>query len=126
MICCVNSSTYEKLKKLLGEKFKKYDFVKVESVEENTIQFAEPYDYNCYIFQHMENIFEAQSALLETTKQLLAKVKQLKNENSELKTQVSAATSSVKLTDEQKIEIEKLLTETKEVLEENPLVGQTV
>ncbi len=74
----------------------------------------------------MENIFEAQNALLDTTKQLLAKVKQLKNENSELKTQVFAATSSVKLTDEQKTEIEKLLTETKEVLEENPLVGQTV
>lgn len=78
------------------------------------------------IFLYMENIFEAQNALLETTKQLLAKVKQLKNENSELKNQVSAATSSVKLTDEQKIEIEKLLTETKEVLEENPLVGQAV
>ena len=46
---CVNSSTYEKLKKVLGEKFKKYDFVKVECIEEDTIQFAEPYAYNCYI-----------------------------------------------------------------------------
>lgn len=41
MICCVNSSTYEKLKKWLGEKFKKYNFVKVECVEENTIHLVE-------------------------------------------------------------------------------------
>lgn len=52
MICCVNSSTYEKLKKWLGEKFKKYDFRIVECIEENTIQFAEPYAYNSYISLH--------------------------------------------------------------------------
>lgn len=50
MICFVNSSTYEKLKKWLGEKFKKYDFRIVECIEENTIQFAEPFAYNSYIF----------------------------------------------------------------------------
>lgn len=75
----------------------------------------------------MENIVEANEKLVTVVKQLINKVKVLKEENSNLKNQLGTATQSLTLTDNEKAEIEKLLVETKEILEEdNPLVGQTV
>ncbi len=73
----------------------------------------------------MDNLIEANEKLINTVKSLIAKIKDLRNENENLRMQLNSSQSAMILTDEQKTEIEKLLVETKEVLE-NPLVGQAV
>lgn len=73
----------------------------------------------------MDNLIEANEKLIDTVKSLVAKIKDLRNENENLRMQLNSSQSAMILTNEQKAEIEKLLVETKEVLE-NPLVGQTV
>lgn len=73
----------------------------------------------------MDNLIEANEKLINTVKSLIAKIKDLRNENENLRMQLNSSQSAMILTDEQKAEIEKLLVETKEVLE-NPLVGQAV
>ncbi len=74
----------------------------------------------------MDNLIEANEKLINTVKSLITKIKDLRNENENLKIQLNSSQSAMILTNEQKAEIEKLLVETKEVLEDNPLVGQTV
>lgn len=73
----------------------------------------------------MDNLIEANEKLIDTVKSLIAKIKDLRNENENLRMQLNSSQSAMILTNEQKAEIEKLLVETKEVLE-NPLVGQVV
>lgn len=73
----------------------------------------------------MDNLIEANEKLIDTVKSLIAKIKDLRNENENLRMQLNSSQSAMILTNEQKAEIEKLLVETKEVLE-NPLVGQAV
>ncbi len=73
----------------------------------------------------MDNLIEANEKLINTVKSLIAKIKDLRNENENLRMQLNSSQSAMILTDEQKTEIEKLLVETKEVLE-HPLVGQAL
>lgn len=74
----------------------------------------------------MDNLIEANEKLINTVKSLIVKIKDLRNENENLKLQLNNSQSAMILTNEQKAEIEKLLVETKEVLEDSPLLGQTV
>ncbi len=74
----------------------------------------------------MDNLIEANEKLINTVKSLIVKIKDLRNENENLRMQLNSSQSAMILTNEQKAEIEKLLVETKEVLEDSPLLGQTV
>lgn len=74
----------------------------------------------------MDNLIEANEKLINTVKSLIIKIKDLRNENENLRMQLNSSQSAMILTNEQKAEIEKLLVETKEVLEDSPLLGQTV
>lgn len=74
----------------------------------------------------MDNLIEANEKLINTVKSLIVKIKDLRNENENLGMQLNSSQSAMILTNEQKAEIEKLLVETKEVLEDSPLLGQTV
>jgi len=74
----------------------------------------------------MDNLIEANEKLINTIKGLIVKIKDLRNENENLRMQLNSSQSAMILTNEQKAEIEKLLVETKEVLEDSPLLGQTV
>lgn len=65
----------------------------------------------------MNTLLEANKKLLELVTQLVAKVKEQKATIQELRT----INQQSVLTDEQKAEIEKLLLETKEVLEQTDL-----
>ena len=65
----------------------------------------------------MNDIFEANKTLLSLTQQLISKVKVLKKENEALSAQIAESSKAVLLSDEQKTEIERLLIETKSILE---------
>lgn len=74
----------------------------------------------------MTDVFEAKEELIKTIESLVVKVKSLKDENKGLKKQIDdlntlnqQSANAVILTEGQKVQIEKLLQETKEVLLED-------
>ena len=65
----------------------------------------------------MNDILEANKTLLDLVQQCISKIKSLKIENSELKLQIQNSENTTMIPEEQKREIERLLIETKEILE---------
>lgn len=65
----------------------------------------------------MNDILEANKTLLDLVQRCISKIKSLKTENSELKLQIQNSENTTMIPEEQKREIERLLIETKEILE---------